>query len=49
MECLIVKNGWWRSIKVKKAVSSKAIELLYGSNGDMSRMKSLKRTVRKTR
>jgi len=34
---------------VKKAVSSKAIQLLYGSKGDMSRRKNLKRTARKTR
>jgi hypothetical protein len=33
----------------KKAVSSKAIEFLYGSKGDMSRRKSLGRTARKTR
>ena len=30
---------------VKKAVSSKAIELIYGSKGDMSRRKSLGRTA----
>jgi hypothetical protein len=34
---------------VKKTVSSKAIELLYGSKGDMSRRKNLKRTARKAK
>ena len=34
---------------VKKAVSSKAVEFLYGSKGDMSRRKSLKRTARNKR
>ena len=34
---------------VKKAVSSKAIEFLYGSKGDMSRRKNLKRTARNKR
>jgi hypothetical protein len=35
-----------RSIFVKKAVSSKAIELIYGSKGDVSRRKP--RKARKT-
>ena len=47
--CLTLKNAWGMSITVKKAVSFKAIKLLYGSKGDMSRRKSLKRTVRKNR
>ena len=34
---------------VKKAVSSKAVEFLYGSKGDMSRRKSLGRTARNKR
>ena len=38
-----------RSITVKKAVSSKAVELIYGSKGDMSRRKNLRRTARNER
>ncbi len=34
---------------VKKAVSSKAVELIYGSKGDMSRRKHLRRTARNER
>ena len=34
---------------VKKAVSSKAVELIYGSKGDMSRRKNLRRTARNKR
>ena len=34
---------------VKKAVSSKAVGLIYGSKGDMSRRKSGKRNTRKAR
>ena len=37
------------SITVKKAVSSKAVEFLYGSKGDMSRRENLKRTARNKR
>ena len=38
-----------RPITVIKSLSSKAVELIYGSKGDMSRRKSLKRTARKKR
>ena len=34
---------------VKKAVSSKAVELIYGSKGDMSRRKNGQRKVNKAR
>ena len=34
---------------MKKAVSSKAVEFLYGSKGDMSRRKNLRRTARNER
>ena len=38
-----------RSITVKKAASSKAVELISGSKGDMSRRKNLRRTARNER
>ena len=44
-----MKNQWLSSITVKKAVSSKAVEFLYGSKGGMSRRKNLKRTARNKR
>ena len=37
------------TISTKKAVSSKAIQLIYGSNGDMSRRKNAQRKARKNR
>ena len=55
-----MKNSWENTITgslviagtshtVKKAVSSKAVEFLYGSKGDMSRRKNLRRTAIKSR
>ena len=38
-----------RSITAKKAVSSKVVQFIYGSKGDMSRSKNLKRTARNSR
>ena len=38
-----------RSITVKKAASSKAVELISGSKGDMSRRKNLRSTARNER
>ena len=37
------------TISTKKAVSSKAIQLIYGSNGDMSRRKNAQRKARENR
>ena len=37
------------TISTKKAVSSKAIQLIYGSKGDMSRRKNAQRKARKNR
>ena len=50
----ILEAVWlWRisggAISTKKAVSSKAIQLIYGSKGDMSRRKNAQRKARKNR